>query len=74
MLPMPAWPRPATRVSGTAWAISVPTRRRVTRNGYSRNSATVPSAPAPMEVRVTMTPSTTPVSTVNVVRLRSLRW
>ena len=40
-LPKLAWPRPATNVSGTAWAISVPTNFTVGSNGYNKNKTTV---------------------------------
>ncbi|KAI1693001.1 hypothetical protein Ddc_23232 [Ditylenchus destructor] len=72
IFPMLACPNPATRVSGTACAISVPTNRRVARNGYRINNATVPSAPAPMDVSATMVPRTAPVTTVSAFRFRGL--
>ena len=63
--PIVACPNPATRVKGTACAISVPTNLGVANRGYKKNRVTVPKAPAPIEVRVTTDPSKTPIATVS---------
>ena len=55
--PSVAWPMPATSVSGTAWAMSVPTRRCAARRGYSSRISVAPMAPAPIDDSVTSTPS-----------------
>lgn len=62
--PIEAWPNPATKVNGTACAISVPTNLGVGNNGYKKNKVTVPKAPAPIEVSVTVAPNKTPIATV----------
>src|SRR5450830_713022 len=60
MVPSEAWPNPATNVSGTAWAISLPTMVVIFSRGYSMINAVTPSAPAPTEVSVTSEPKTNP--------------
>jgi hypothetical protein len=60
--PIEACPKPATKVNGTA--ISVPTSFGVANSGYKKNKVTVPNAPAPIEVKVTVAPSNTPIATV----------
>src|SRR3569623_842488 len=67
-VPMWRWPSPATAVSGTAWAMSVPTMRAVGRPGYRKNNIAAPSAPAPTEVIVTSTPNTMPAVVVAAQR------
>ena len=63
--PSEAWPMPATRVSGTAWAMSVPTTRCDSSRGYSSMISVAPMAPAPIELSDTSTPSTRPHSRVS---------
>ena len=60
----PFYAIPATKVSGTAWAMSEPAIFTTGSSGYSSKSAVTPSAPAPTEETVTSTPSSTPVTMV----------
>jgi hypothetical protein len=55
----------ATKVSGTAWAMSVPTTRCDSRRGYISMISVAPMAPAPIELSDTSTPSISPHSTVS---------
>src|SRR3989338_6898993 len=63
-------PIPATAVSGTAWAMSVPTTFTACMRGFRNNNATVPSTPAPTEEIVTSVPTMTPVTIVAAGRWR----
>src|SRR5512146_659634 len=63
-VPSAMCPNPATAVSGTAWAITVPTTLTAAMRGYRNSNATVPSTPAPIEEMVTSAPTTTPVTMV----------
>src|SRR5215472_6793775 len=63
-LPIIQWPRPATRVSGTACAKSEPTTRTGASLGYRKKRTATPKAPAPTEHSDTNTPSTAPKTTV----------
>jgi hypothetical protein len=63
--PMAPWPMPATRVRGTACAISEPTIRAIGIRGYRRKRAVTQIAPAPTDEKVTRMPSTAPIAIVS---------
>src|SRR5579859_4984732 len=70
--PIHQCPSPATSVSGTACAMSEPTMLAIGSLGYSSNSAVTPSAPAPIDVVVTSTPSSMPTAVVQCVTCRGV--
>jgi hypothetical protein len=67
--PITQWPMPPSSVSGTAWAISVPTMRANGMFGYSINSAVTPIAPAPTDETDTATPMVAPSRIVGRIDL-----